>query len=132
MLLLLILLRWFSHKSKSDLPLKPRKTKNTPDGVFSTQLRKSQQAQTRLGLFGQVGEHHGDVVTGMFVAGTGNDHARAIHFAVPARRLQGESHLGPCRKTGHAAELDPIFVDDDRIRCEGKAGLPRFDGDVLQ
>lgn len=69
--------------------------------------------QTSLGLFGEAGENHGDMITGVFVAGAGDDHAVAIHFAVILGRLQSKSHFRPRRKRRGAAELDAAFVDDN-------------------
>ena len=40
-----------------------------------TQLRKGQLTQTLRRLFGEIGEHHGNMVAGVAVACAGNDHS---------------------------------------------------------
>ena len=61
----------------------------------STNLRPGHRAQTGLRLFGEAGEDHGDVISGVLVSGAGNDDSVAVQFARALRRLQGESHFGP-------------------------------------
>ena len=57
------------------------------------------------------------MITRMLIPGAGNDDPGAVDFAVATRRLQGESHFCPGRKTGHTAKLDAILMNDDRVRC---------------
>ena len=83
-------------------------------------------------MFGEAGENHGDVIAGVFVAGAGDHDAVAIDLAVVSRGLQRDGHFRPGRKRRGAAELDSVFVDDDRAGRENQPRLSRFDGDVLE
>jgi hypothetical protein len=97
----------------------------------STRLSLRHRAQTSLRLFGEAGENHGDVITGMFVAGARDYHSGAIDFAVVFGGLQSDRHFRPRRKRRGAAEFDSAFVDDDRAGRENQPRLSRFDGDML-
>jgi len=88
-------------------------------------------AQTRLRLFGEARENHGDVIAGVFVAGAGNHDAGAIHATIVGWRLQRNCHFRPRRKRSGAAEFNAVFVDDDRAGGENQSSLACFDGDVL-
>ena len=79
------------------------------------ELRNGNLAQACLRLLGEVGKNHGNMVANMFVAGTRNDHAVAMDFAVVPRRLECQGHFRPGRKTGGAAKFYPVFVEDDRV-----------------
>ena len=89
------------------------------------------RAQTRLRLFGEAGENHGDMIAGMLVAGAGDDNAIAIHAAIVGGRLQRKSHLGPRRERSRAAKFNAVFVNDDRAGGENQSALACFDRDVL-
>ena len=89
------------------------------------------RAQTRLRLFGEAGENHGDMIAGMLVAGAGDHNAIAIHAAIVGGRLQRESHLGPRRERSGAAKFNSVFVNDDRAGGENQSSLRGLDGDVL-
>ena len=53
---------------------------------LQTQFRPCHRLQACLALFGQAREDHRNVITGVFVAGAGNDHPGALEPAVVARR----------------------------------------------
>ena len=76
-------------------------------------MRHRDQASLR--LLGHGGENHGDMITGMFASGAGNDDAGTIDPAVIPRGLQCERHLGPGRKRGGASEFNAAFVNDHGI-----------------
>jgi hypothetical protein len=97
----------------------------------STNFRPNHRAQTRLGLFGEAGENHGDVIAGVLIAGAGDDDAVAIDATVAGGRLHREGHFRPRRKCRGAAEFNAVFVDDDRAGRKNQARLPGFDGDML-
>ena len=88
------------------------------------------RAQARLGVLGQAGENHRDVITRVLAARAGYDHAGAVESAALAGRLQGHGHLRPSREGGGAAKFYAVFVNDDRVGRKKQAGLPRFDGDL--
>ena len=73
------------------------------------------QAQPCLGLLGQVGQNHGDMVAGVFIPCAGNDNTRAVHFPIVTRR-QSNRHFRPWREGRGGAKLDAIFMNDDRVR----------------
>ena len=51
----------------------------------------------------------------MLVPGARNNDAVAIDFAIVPRRLKRQGHFRPGRKTGCAAKLYTVFVEDDRV-----------------
>ena len=95
-------------------------------------LGESHGAEAGLGLFGEAGKDHGDVVADMFAAGTGNDHAVAMDFAAIAGGLKGHCHFGPRGKRSGTSEFDAILVDNHRVRGKGEACLAGLDCKILQ
>ncbi len=71
------------------------------------------------------------MVTNVFIARTGNDHAAALDGAFLPGRLQGNRHFRPQIERHRTAEFDAAFVDNDRIRGKFKTGLPRFNSNLL-
>ena len=71
------------------------------------------------------------MVPDMFVAGAGNDHAAALDGAFLPGRLQGNRHFRPQIERSRTPEFNAAFVDHDRIGGKLKAGLARFDGNLL-
>ena len=92
----------------------------------------SDRAQARLRVFGQAGENHRDVITCVLAARAGYDHAGAVEPTAVAWRSECHRHLRPGREGRGAAKFYAVFMDDDRVGRKGQAGLPHFDGDLLQ
>ena len=82
-------------------------------------------------MFREPGKDHGHMVTGMPVAGTGNDDTAAMHFTVVAGRLQRNGHFGPIRKGLGTAEFNPLLMKHYGIGGEAKPGLSRLNGNVM-
>ena len=80
-----------------------------------TELRVGHLGQAGLGLFGDAGEDHRDVITRMLIAGAGNHDSIAMYFATIMGRLQSHCHLSPWRKGTRATKFYSVFMDDDRF-----------------
>ena len=68
-----------------------------------------------LGLFGQAGEHHRDIVAAVFVAGAGDDDAGAMQLFAVAGGLERNRHLRPFLERRRTAEFDSVLMDDHGI-----------------
>ena len=71
--------------------------------------------ETGLGLLGKAGKDHRDVISGMPVAGAGDDDSVAMNFRTSERRLKCDRHFRPGSKRGGTAEFDAVFVQNNCV-----------------
>ena len=89
----------------------------------STCARIHDSVQSCFGLLGHPGEHHRDVITCVLISAATHDHSCAIHRRTVMRRLERHGHLNPTGESCLTAKFDAAFVDGNRVRRKGEAGL---------
>jgi len=94
-------------------------------------LRHRHGLEPILGLAREARQHQRNMITGMPVSRTGDDHAVAVDPSALAGRVQGEGHLGPDRKRDAAAKLDAALVEDHRIGRKLQLRLTGMHGHLL-
>ena len=72
------------------------------------------------------------MIARVLIARAGNNDAATADPASVVWRMQGHRHFRPLRKRHGTPKLYAVLVEDDRVRRERKASLPRFDGHSLQ
>ena len=91
-----------------------------------TEGRAGKGIQLCLRLVGDVRKDHGNPISGMLVAGTGDNDAAALEFGAIMRRLQCNGHFRPFVEWGRAAKFNAAFVNRNCVGGKFQPGLPAF------